>query len=201
MRWLGKRDASAGRPLERGGASSGRRSEGSTLGHGRRPTGPDAKKCQPDTVSAALLLVRQALHVPRPCIRGWGLPSPVLKLAPQRRQTYILLLDIMAFGPGSPKGRAAVYSAWLWRNLTGVFAAEPAGADEDAGLAAERLVAMGGLKQRGGRERPPVRLARVAQARKRAPYCPLFAKSRCNAWKSVKNTVADGPATCSKGRF
>lgn len=67
---------------------------------------------QPETVSGGVLaLAKHTLQVPKPCMRGWGLPSPVLKLAPQRLQTYILLLDIMALGPGSPRGRAAVYSA------------------------------------------------------------------------------------------
>ncbi len=69
---------------------------------------------QPEMVSGGVLaLAKHTLQVPRPCIRGCGFPSPVLKLAPQRLQTYILLLDIMALGPGSPSGRAAVYSAWL----------------------------------------------------------------------------------------
>jgi hypothetical protein len=45
------------------------------------------------------------------------LPSPVLKLAWQRMQTYILELDIMGFTPGSAWGRAAVYSACVCRSL------------------------------------------------------------------------------------
>lgn len=54
---------------------------------------------------------RQALHLPSPGIRASGLPSPVLKFAWQRRQTYIFELDIMGFTPGWLAGRAAVYSA------------------------------------------------------------------------------------------
>ena len=60
---------------------------------------------------------RQLLHLPRPRRRGSGLPSPVLKLAWQRMQTYIFELDIMGLTPGSALGRAAVYSAWVWRSL------------------------------------------------------------------------------------
>lgn len=50
-------------------------------------------------------------------MRGSGLPSPVLKLALHRRQTYIFELDIIGLMPGSPSGRAAVYSACDWRNF------------------------------------------------------------------------------------
>ena len=57
------------------------------------------------------------LHLPRPGRRGSGLPSPVLKFAWQRRQTYIFELDIMGLTPGSPEGRAATYSACVWRNF------------------------------------------------------------------------------------
>ena len=46
------------------------------------------------------------------------MPSPVLKLAWQRMQTYIFELDIIGLTPGSALGRAAVYSAWVWRSLT-----------------------------------------------------------------------------------
>jgi len=45
------------------------------------------------------------------------LPSPVLKLAWHRRHTYIFELDIIGFTPGSPEGRAATYSAWVWRSF------------------------------------------------------------------------------------
>lgn len=45
------------------------------------------------------------------------MPSPVLKLAWQRMQTYIFELDIIGLTPGSAFGRAAVYSAWVWRSL------------------------------------------------------------------------------------
>ena len=57
------------------------------------------------------------LHLPRPGKRASGLPSPVLKLAWQRRQTYILELDIIGLTPGSPEGRAATYSACVWRSF------------------------------------------------------------------------------------
>lgn len=59
----------------------------------------------------AALAVKQLLQRPRPRRRGSGLPSPVLKLAWQRMQTYIFELDIIGFTPGSACGRAAVYSA------------------------------------------------------------------------------------------
>ena len=58
---------------------------------------------------------RHLLHLPRPGRRGSGLPSPVLKLAWQRRHTYILELDIIGFAPGPVDGRAAVYSACVCR--------------------------------------------------------------------------------------
>ena len=45
------------------------------------------------------------------------MPSPVLKLAWQRMQTYIFELDIIGRTPGSALGRAAVYSAWVWRSF------------------------------------------------------------------------------------
>jgi hypothetical protein len=60
---------------------------------------------------------KQALQRPKPRKRGSGLPSPVLKLAWQRMHTYILELDIMGRTPGSALGRAAVYSACVWRSL------------------------------------------------------------------------------------
>jgi hypothetical protein len=41
-----------------------------------------------------------------------------LKLAWQRRHTYIFELDIMGLMPGSEDGRAAEYSAWVCLNLT-----------------------------------------------------------------------------------
>ena len=63
------------------------------------------------------------------------MPSPVLKLAWQRMQTYILELDIIGRTPGSAWGLAAVYSAWVWRSL---------GAKGSAGVGvADRRVAMG----------------------------------------------------------
>ena len=55
--------------------------------------------------------------MPRPGRRGSGLPSPVLKLAWQRRHTYIFELDISGRMPGSALGRAAVYSAWVCRSF------------------------------------------------------------------------------------
>ncbi len=69
------------------------------------------------------MVAKQALHLPRPGILASGLPSPVLKLAWQRRQTYIFELDIIGFTPGWLAGRAAVYSAWVWRS----FCAESVG--------------------------------------------------------------------------
>lgn len=63
------------------------------------------------------LTPRQVLHRPKPRNRGSGLPSPVLKLAWHRMQTYIFELDIIGLTPGSAFGRAAVYSAWVWRSL------------------------------------------------------------------------------------
>ena len=62
-------------------------------------------------------VAKQALHLPRPGSRGSGLPSPVLKFAWQRRQTYIFELDIRGRMPGSELGRAAVYSAWVCRSF------------------------------------------------------------------------------------
>jgi hypothetical protein len=62
-------------------------------------------------LQAAAVAAMQLLHLPRPGKRGSGLPSPVLKFAWQRRQTYIFELDIMGRTPGSEAGRAAVYSA------------------------------------------------------------------------------------------
>jgi hypothetical protein len=50
-------------------------------------------------------------------MRASGLPSPVLKFAWQRRQTYIFELDIIGLIPAWLIGRAAVYSACVWRNL------------------------------------------------------------------------------------
>src|ERR1700741_3265151 len=79
------------------------------------------------------------LHLPRPGRRGSGLPSPVLKLAWQRRQTYIFELDIMGLTPGSPAGRAATYSACVWRSFWTGVAAGVTG----AGVAGRR-VGMGG---------------------------------------------------------
>ena len=83
---------------------------------------------------AAEVAVKQALHLPKPGMRASGLPSPVLKLAWQRRQTYIFELDIIGFTPGWLAGRAAVYSAWVWRSFSGSSAA---GTGEE-----ERRVAM-----------------------------------------------------------
>ena len=67
--------------------------------------------------AAAALAPRQVLQRPRPLSLGSGLPSPVLKLAWQRMQTYIFELDIIGLTPGSACGLAAVYSAWVWRSL------------------------------------------------------------------------------------
>ena len=67
---------------------------------------------------------RQLLQRPRPRKRGSGLPSPVLKLAWHRMHTYIFELDIIGFTPGSAFGRAAVYSACVWRSLTPVLVVE-----------------------------------------------------------------------------
>jgi hypothetical protein len=50
-------------------------------------------------------------------MRGSGLPSPVLKLAWQRRHTYIFELDIVDLMPGCAAGREAEYSAWVCRSL------------------------------------------------------------------------------------
>jgi len=58
-----------------------------------------------------MAVARHLLHLPRPGRRGSGLPSPVLKFAWQRRQTYIFELDIIGLAPGPVDGRAAVYSA------------------------------------------------------------------------------------------
>ena len=51
-------------------------------------------------------------------MRASGLPLPVLKLAWQRRHTYIFELDIIGLIPAWLIGRAAVYSACVWRNLS-----------------------------------------------------------------------------------
>ena len=96
------------------------------------------------------------LHLPRPGRRESGLPSPVLKLAWQRRQTYIFELDIIGLTPGSPDGRAATYSACVWRSLREAFVAEAAGAEVGAATAgpldgeAERRAVMGGHLMRVG---------------------------------------------------
>jgi hypothetical protein len=57
------------------------------------------------------------LHLPMPAMRGSGLPSLVLKLAWQRRQTYILELDIEGLAPGPLDGWVASYSACVWRSF------------------------------------------------------------------------------------
>ena len=62
-------------------------------------------------------MAKQALHRPRPGMRRSGLPSPVLKLAWQRRQTYILELDIIVRAAGSAAGREAEYSACVCRSF------------------------------------------------------------------------------------
>src|SRR6185369_5107011 len=77
--------------------------------------------------AAAACAARHLLHLPRPGMRASGLPSPVLKLAWQRRQTYIFELDIIGFTPGSPDGRAATYSACVWRNFCVDSGAETVG--------------------------------------------------------------------------
>ena len=72
----------------------------------------------PDAAAAAAALAAtQALHLPRPGMRRSGLPSPVLKLAWQRRHTYIFELDIMVRAPGSAAGREAEYSACVCRSF------------------------------------------------------------------------------------
>src|SRR4051812_49738186 len=91
--------------------------------------------------SAEAAAARHLLHLPRPGRRESGLPSPVLKFAWQRRQTYIFELDIIGLTPGSPAGRAATYSAWVWRSLS-------AEAAVSAGLAA--VWVGGGLLGFGG---------------------------------------------------
>ena len=67
--------------------------------------------------AAGAVMLRQLLQRPRPRRRGSGLPSPVLKLAWQRRHTYIFALDIIDLVPGADAGRWAVYSAWVWRSF------------------------------------------------------------------------------------
>ena len=71
----------------------------------------------PQLQAAGEVTPRQLLHLPKPRKRGSGLPSPVLKFAWQRMQTYIFELDIMGLTPGSALGRAALYSACVWRSL------------------------------------------------------------------------------------
>mgnify|MGYP001205275582 FL=1 len=90
-----------------------------------------------DAVAAS----RHLLHLPRPRKRGSGLPSPVLKFAWQRRQTYIFELDIIGLMPGSDDGRAAEYSAWVCLSLTLSALAAAAAAVEEAGVLV-RCVAM-----------------------------------------------------------
>ena len=75
------------------------------------------------------------LHLPNPGNLASGLPSPVLKFAWQRRQTYILELDIVDLKPVSTVGRAAVYCACVWRNFRAVSGKSGTG---------ERRVAMAG---------------------------------------------------------
>ena len=86
-----------------------------------------------DQVDVGAVAPRQLLQRPRPRRRGSGLPSPVLKLAWQRMQTYIFELDIRGLTPGSACGRAAVYSAWVWRSFMPFV---------DTALGADRRVAM-----------------------------------------------------------
>lgn len=81
------------------------------------------------------------MHLPSPRRRGSGLPSPVLKLAWQRRQTYIFELDIIGLMPGSDDGRAAEYSAWVCRNLT-LSVVVAAGAAVELAVVLDRCVAM-----------------------------------------------------------
>ena len=90
-------------------------------------------------------MARHLLHLPRPGSRESGLPSPVLKLAWQRRHTYIFELDIIGLTPGSPEGRAATYSACVWRSLREALVAE---ADAGTGTAAA-----GTLDEVAGRRR------------------------------------------------
>ena len=94
--------------------------------------------------SAVTVTPRQLLQRPRPRNRGSGFPSPVLKLAWHLMHTYILELDIMGFTPGSACGRAAVYSACVWRSLGPLLV---------SGVVGERRVVMAG----GGREGRPNR--------------------------------------------
>lgn len=81
--------------------------------------------------------------------------------------TYILELDIMGLTPGSAWGRAAVYSAWVWRSL---------GPAADSGAAGVRRVVMAD----GGR----VRAARST----RSLYCPrILGDSHLGVfWSEVK---------------
>jgi hypothetical protein len=125
----------------------------------------------PDQAAAAVV-ARQELHLPSPGRRGSGLPSPVLKLAWQRRQTYILELDIIGRMPGSAEGRAAVYSAWDWRSFTAASAAAV-----EAGVELRRVVM---VRRSRCDERFGGRSGTVPDALQN-PYCPAFAKSTSGA--------------------
>ncbi|MFZ2653215.1 MAG: hypothetical protein WA210_24300 [Burkholderiaceae bacterium] len=84
--------------------------------------------------------------MPKPGMRASGLPSPVLKLAWQRRQTYIFELDIIGLIPAWLIGRAAVYSACVWRNLS------PASIELLGGVRRMDMFSMGWVAMATGRE-------------------------------------------------
>jgi hypothetical protein len=100
--------------------------------HRRLAAQRDGDQAAASAFCAAVAASKHLLHLPKPRKRGSGLPSPVLKLAWQRRHTYILELDIIGLMPGSDDGRAAEYSAWVCRNLT-LSDAAPTGLTTEAG--------------------------------------------------------------------
>jgi hypothetical protein len=156
-------------------------------------------------IAAAVAAARHLLHLPKPGRRASGLPSPVLKFAWQRRQTYILELDIIGLTPGSPAGRAATYSAWVWRSFWLL--------SDVAGEEGRRLAIDGSLKKStDGRVArvantvnpsivPAFRIPRIGQYRNRSGDCvsgrqravrwPLRSRSSAAAGTSIRPGASD----------
>ena len=58
--------------------------------------------------------------------------------------TYIFELDIIGLTPGSAFGRAAVYSAWVWRNFGPLAGAAALSVEEGVRRVVMAVVAEGG---------------------------------------------------------
>ena len=129
------------------------------------------------------------MHLPRPGRRGSGLPSPVLKLAWQRRHTYIFELDIIGLTPGSPAGRAATYSACVWRSFCAAWS-------RVAGGSAARWPCRTGRRSAGGHGRY-LKRRRALHARCSAPQrgaiVPVFKRRAVRATRRrCLASAADG---------